>query len=40
MPSGIIVSFVKPHQIALFLLIFGVIAGLKFMWDVRHPKTE
>ena len=39
-PPGIIVSFVKPHQIVFFLLTIGVIAGLKFMWDVRHPETE
>jgi hypothetical protein len=30
----------KPHHVALFLLSTGVLAGLKFMWDVRHPKTE
>jgi hypothetical protein len=31
---------VAPHLIALPLLVIGVIAGLKFMRDVRHPKTE
>jgi len=30
----------KPHQIALPLLTFGVLACLKFMWDVRHPKSD
>ena len=31
---------IKPIYIAGPLLIFGIIAGLKFMWDIRHPKTE
>jgi hypothetical protein len=31
---------IEPHKVALPLLIVGVIVGLKFMWDVRHPKTE
>lgn len=31
---------IKPIYIAAPLLIFGIIAGLKFMWDVRHTKTQ
>jgi hypothetical protein len=31
---------IKPIYIAGPLLVFGIIAGLKFMWDVRHPKTD
>ena len=31
---------VKPVYVASPLLIIGIIAGLKFMWDVRHPKSE
>ncbi len=34
-----VMGIFKPHHLALPLLIFGVFAGLKFMWDVRHPKT-
>jgi len=30
----------KPHHIVVFLLSVGLIAGLKFMWDVRQPKTK
>jgi len=30
----------KPQHIVLVLLSVGVIGGLKFMWDVRHPKGE
>ena len=26
--------------IVCFICIAGILAGLKFMWDVRHPKTE
>jgi hypothetical protein len=31
---------VGPHYIAIPLLVLGVISGLKFMWDIRHTKTE
>lgn len=31
---------VAPHYIAIPLLVIGVISGLKFMWDVRHPKPD
>jgi hypothetical protein len=31
---------IPPGNVALFLLSIGVIAGLKFMWDVKHPKAE
>ena len=34
--GGILVA---PY-IALVLTILGIAASLKFMWDVRHPKTE
>lgn len=30
----------KPHHVAIPLLSFGVLTGLKFMWDVRHAKIE
>ena len=28
------------YTVAIPLLIIGVFLGLKFMWDVRHPKAE
>jgi hypothetical protein len=31
---------IAAYQIGLPLLLVGVVSGLKFMWDVRHPKTE
>ena len=31
---------IKPIYVVGPLLVFGIIAGLKFMWDVRHPKTQ
>ena len=31
---------VEGWKILLPLLLIGVVSGLKFMWDVRHPKTE
>jgi hypothetical protein len=31
---------VHPSYIAAVLFIIGIFAGLKFMWDIRHPKTE
>jgi hypothetical protein len=37
---SVIVTYLKPHQIVIPLLVIGVVSGLKFMWDVRHPKTE
>lgn len=37
-PAGELVPPVKPHQVITPLLLVGIIAGLKFMWDVRHPK--
>jgi len=37
--SGITMTY--PALLAIVLmLVLGVIASLKFMWDVRHPKTE
>ena len=38
--AGGIIPYVKPHLVALVFLLFGVVAGLKFMWDVRRAKTE
>jgi len=29
---------VLPHHFLLPLLVLGILSGLKFMWDVRHPK--
>jgi hypothetical protein len=34
------ITRIQPHQIGLPLLLFGILASLKFMWDVRHPKEE
>jgi hypothetical protein len=34
------ITLVKPHQVVVPVLILGIFAGLKFMWDVRHPKAE
>jgi len=31
---------ISPHHIALVLLGTGVLSGLKFMWDIRHPDTK
>jgi hypothetical protein len=31
---------IGPHHVVLPLLLIGILAGLKFMWDVRHLKTE
>ena len=36
----VFVPFLKPHQVAIPLLLIGVLSGLKFMWDIRHPKTN
>ena len=36
-------SYVPPvagWAIVLPLLLIGILSGLKFMWDVRHSKTE
>jgi hypothetical protein len=31
---------VAGYKVVLPLLLIGVVLGLKFMWDVRHPKAE
>ena len=31
---------VNPVVIALTMGVLGIVGSLKFMWDVRHPKTE
>ena len=31
---------IGPHTVALPLLVIGVFAGLKFMWDMRQSETE
>jgi len=38
--AGEYVPTVDPGWIAVPLLTIGVLSGLKFMWDIRHPKTE
>jgi hypothetical protein len=38
--SGEYLPPVSAAPIALFLLGLGILSGLKFMWDIRHPKTE
>lgn len=38
--AGEEVVSIPPHHLALVLLGIGVLSGLKFMWDIRHPKTE
>jgi len=37
--SGITMSYPALWAI-IFILFVGVVASLKFMWDVRHPKTK
>jgi len=34
------ITVIQPHHVITPLLLIGIIAALKFMWDVRHPKTE
>jgi len=31
---------IGPHVVAAPLLLGGLLAGLVFMWQVRHPKSE
>lgn len=31
---------IAPHHLILPVELIGILASLKFMWDVRHPKTE
>lgn len=31
---------IMPHHFLLPLLVIGIFSGLKFMWDVRHPKKK
>ena len=38
--AGAYTPTVPAYIIAIPLLIIGVFSGLKFMWDVRHPKAE
>lgn len=30
----------NPAYVVFILLLIGILGALKFMWDVRHPKTE
>lgn len=32
--------WLNPAYVAVACMAGGIIAGCKFMWDVRHPKTE
>jgi hypothetical protein len=38
--AGAFIAPVAAYEVVLPLLLIGVVSGLKFMWDVRHPKTE
>ena len=38
--AGEYTTAVSPGDMALVLLIIGVVAGLRFMWDIRHPKPD
>ena len=38
--GGGIEHSVAAWKVVLPLLLIGLVSGLKFMWDVRHPKTE
>ena len=38
--AGAYIPPVAAYKIAIPLLMIGILSGLKFMWDVRHPKKE
>ena len=38
--SGQYAPPVSPVPIAIVALGLGILSGLQFMWDIRHPKTE
>jgi hypothetical protein len=31
---------VNPALVVFVVLMIGIVGALKFMWDIRHPKTE
>ena len=39
-PDRIYTGTMATPVIMIFLMLSGIVASLKFMWDVRHPKTE
>ena len=39
-PEIIPTAWLNPALVALTCMFGGQIAGCKFMWDIRHPKTE
>ena len=39
-PELIPVFWLNPAVVATVCMIGGQIAGCKFMWDIRHPKTK
>ena len=38
--SGEYVPPIAPAPFAAAIFGLGILMGLKFMWDIRHPKTE
>jgi hypothetical protein len=34
------VSWLNPAHVAFVCMFGGIIAGCKFMWDIRHPKIK
>jgi hypothetical protein len=32
--------YISPHQLVAPLQLLGILASLKFMWDIRHPKID
>ena len=39
-PDSMYMSRVEGIWFFGFMMLFGIIVSLKFMWDVRHPKAE
>ena len=39
-PDRIYVASDEALWVISLIMLFGIIACLKFMWDIRHPKTE
>lgn len=38
--SGQIAPPISPAPVAGIIFLIGIIVGLKFMWDIRHPKKN
>jgi hypothetical protein len=35
-----LVTWIEPHALVLFMQVLGIVGALKFMWDIRHTKSE